>query len=564
MTRRGRERFPTVRATSGYPAVVSRIRSRLVASLLVAASLGAVVAPGAGIAAAPTPAPGTAAMSDPFYPTLGNRGYDVQAYDLDLIWHAPDRTHPQGWLAGRAGIDLVVGDQPLGWLSLDLARASTDVESITVDGVPAAVGSDGFGRKLVVTPVVTLAAMTPAHLAVTWTATPQGVHRLGEERALDVGGAAVDSATRAVGRGFLSDGAGGFFLAAQPNGAHTLFPSNDYPTDQALVTVRLTAPAGMQGVATGTRTSQTANADGTTTTTWHSDAPVPTHVLAIGVGRTTMLEDDPVGGPHLRSVVPTDLAALAPVRLAWLVDALHWLESAIGRPYPYRSLGLQVVPARVTDAILEGQTLVLLGAQWLAPWVSDCEWRSILVHELVHQWFGDSVSVARWDQKWLSEGHATFYEQLWLAQAGCSGDLDTTMQRTYADAQRIRDAGGPPDRPRGPRFAYGPVIYDQGALALYALRSRIGTAAFQRVETTFLDRFAGRAATTDDYIAIAAEVAGPAIVPFLDAWLRADVVPPMPGHPAWSPTGILPAQRGPAREQPTEHEEDADGDTDAA
>ncbi len=49
---------------------------------------------------------------------------------------------------------------------------------------------------------------------------------------------------------------------------------------------------------------------------------------------------------------------------------------------------------------------------------SDCDWRGLVVHETAHQWFGDSVSLERWDQKWLSEGHATFYQRLWEAAVG--------------------------------------------------------------------------------------------------------------------------------------------------
>ena len=148
---------------------------------------------------------------------------------------------------------------------------------------------------------------------------------------------------RVVARGFLSDGDGGFFMASQPNGAHTLFPSNDHPADKAPVTVHLTAPAGMLGVATGTRVSETANDDGTTTTTWRSIHPVATHVLGLGVGRWSVLEDDPPAGPHLRSSVPAELQLLAPLRTDALPAVVSWLEGAIGRPYPFASLGVQLV-----------------------------------------------------------------------------------------------------------------------------------------------------------------------------------------------------------------------------
>jgi aminopeptidase N len=505
----------------------------LAALCLVVAALPVLGAGPSDGLASPVGWAGARSLDDPFYPTLGNGGYDVGHYDLDLTWHVPDTVHGAGWLAGLATIDLRT-TQDLSELSFDLTGANTHVERVTVDGVAADHGADRLGRKLIVTPSRMLSADTDVRIEVRWTATPMGVNKLGEGLPLTTpAGAAVDD-SRALARGFLSDGDGGWFMASQPNGAHTLFPSNDYPTDKATVTVRLTAPPGMLGVATGSRVQQTANDDGTTTTTWASSHPVATHVLAMGVGRWSVIEDDPAGGPHLRSSVPADLAGLAPPRLDVLDDAVGWLRTAIGRPYPFGSLGIQMVSPGATDAVLEGQTLILTDAGALDPWVSDCAWRRLIVHETAHQWFGDSVSLTRWDQKWLSEGHATFYELLWAASAGCDpSSLEDRMRTIYADGQEARDAGGPPDRPLAPRFAYESTIYDQGALALYALRQEVGPAMFRAVETTWLDRYADGNASTDDFIALASEVAGRDLSGFLADWLRSDTLPPMPGHPDW-------------------------------
>ena|GEM_PF-1371601 len=484
---------------------------------------------------------GARTVGDPFYPTLGNGGYDVRDYELDLTWHVPDTVRPAGWIEGVATIGLVP-DVDLAEFSLDLTRANTRVLGVAIEGRPVAHRADGFGRKLIVTPETALPAGFETTLSVSWTATPMGVNKLGEELPLEGPGASGIEALQSLARGFLSDSHGGFFMASQPNGAHSLFPANDTPIDKAPVTVRLTAPAGMLGVATGTRVEQTANEDGTTTTTWASLDPVATHVLAMGVGRWSVLESDLPGAPHQRSSVPTELAALTPLRLGVLGAAVSWLEGAIGRPYPFRSLGFQLVAPGSTDAILEGQTLILAGAGMLDPRVSDCDWRGLVVHETAHQWFGDSVSLLRWDQKWLSEGHATFYERLYDAASGCDAlGLAERMRRIYEHGQSVRDRGGPPDRPRAPRYAYDSTIYDQGALALYALRQQVGATVFRDIETAWLDRFAGDSASTDDFISLASQVAGTDLSRFLEDWLRSDTLPPMPGHPDWAspplPTG---------------------------
>ena len=287
----------------------------------------------------PVGSAGARSLGDPFYPTLGNGGYDVVHYDLDLTWHLPDIAHRAGWLAGLATIDLRT-TQDLSELSFDLTACQHACRAChggwRGGGSSARMVSDASSsspRRACCPPTRTSGSRSagprPRWVSTSWVRSCHSARRPGRT---DI----VTESTRVLARGFLSDGAGGWFMASQPNGAHTLFPSNDYPTDKATVTVRLTAPPGMLGVATGSRVQQTANDDGTTTTTWASSHPVATHVLAMGVGRWSVIEDDPAGGPHLRSSVPADLAALAPLRLDVLDDAVGWLRDRDRPAVPVR------------------------------------------------------------------------------------------------------------------------------------------------------------------------------------------------------------------------------------
>ncbi len=519
--------------------------SLVTSSLSPAETLGSSPAPAATPGSSPAPAAtldpslvGARTLGDRFYPTLGNGGYDVRHYDLDLTWHQPDTVHPRGRVDGHARI-ASVATQELAELSLDLARATTQVLDVRVDGGHVAHRADPWSRKLIVPLGEPRRAGTELVVEVHWTAWPSGVHRLGEGIPL-VG---TGSSRFRDARGLLSDGDGGFVMASQPNGAHTLFPSNDHPLDKATVTVRLTAPAGMLGVATGSRVAQVANDDGSTTTTWDSGAPVATHVLAVGVGRTAIIESHPPDGPHLRSAVPAALAPISGPRLDDLAGAVAWLEGELGQELPFESIGVQLVPRGATGAVLEGQTLILMGAGLLDPRVSRCAWQGLLVHEVAHQWFGDSVSIVSWDEKWLSEGHATWYQRRFEAASGCdplgfAGRMSVIARR----ARAARDAGGPPARPRTQANAYDATIYDQGALALEALRREVGDRVFRDIERRWLERYRDASASTDQFIDLASEVAGRDLGAFLDAWLRGDEAPALPPDPDASPSpgAILP------------------------
>ena len=99
----------------------------------------------------------------------------------------------------------------------------------------------------------------------------------------------------------------------------------------------------------------------------------------------------------------------------------------------------------------------------------------------------------------------------------------------------LRRRWGPPARPpaRNPGALFNGDVYWGGALALYALRERVGAPAFARVERAWVRHYRGRSASTRDFIALAARVTHRPIRRFLHAWLFGAHTPAMPGHPDW-------------------------------
>jgi aminopeptidase N len=176
------------------------------------------------------------------------------------------------------------------------------------------------------------------------------------------------------------------------------------------------------------------------------------------------------------------------------------------------------------------------------------------MHELVHSWFGNSVSPAGWADLWLNEGHADFYGLLYRFERGWPDSLGLTsmearMKDTYARGDLWRRTSGPVAAPNAVNL-FDNQRYLGGVLVLYALRELVGEDVFRRIERTFLECHRGSSASTEDYIAIASEVSGQDLSGFLRDWLYGTKTPRMPGHPDWTVVPVPPGLLAPRNREP--------------
>ncbi|MFI9760315.1 M1 family metallopeptidase [Streptomyces sp. NPDC051963] len=475
-----------------------RTPRRLKAALLASAVSVCLVAAGAP----PTPL----GVGDRLFPHLGNPGYDVASYDLSFSYPGTNDKPLQAVTTISA------------WTTTALDRVNLDfthgkVKSVQVNGEKAAFSN--AGEDLVVTPGQRLPAGSWMRITVRHTSDPRPA---------------------AGGRdGGWVRTADGLVMANQADVAHLVFPCNDHPSDKAMFTIRVTAPDGHTAVANGMQTDVD-HARGATTWTYRTRHPMATELAQVAIGRSTVLHRTGPHGLPVRDVVPTkDRKRLEP----WLKKTpgqIKWMESKLGS-YPFETYGLLIAEAD-TGFELETQTLSLFERDLFVEsgfpaWFVD----SIMVHELAHQWFGNSVSPRTWSDLWLSEGHATWYEALY-AEEKADKAMRTRMKAAYANSDRWRAAGGPPAAPKvpGPGQKIGifrPNVYDGAALILYALREKIGRTAFERLERAWVREHQDGAATTAEFVRLASEVSGRDLGGFFQGWLYGKKTPPMPGHPDW-------------------------------
>ncbi|WP_439948670.1 M1 family metallopeptidase [Streptomyces sp. BBFR109] len=422
---------------------------------------------------------GSAGAGDPYFPLAGNGGYHVEHYALTLGYD-PDSGHLDGTavLTARA-------TQRLTRFDLDLNGLK--VTRLTVDGAPAAFRRDG--QELVVTPRTALPKGHRFRVTVAYNGSPEQVT---DPDGSDDGWIRTD------------DGA---FVAGEPQGAMTWFPANNHPTDKSSYDFAITVPKGHTAVANGVYLGSR-TAAGRTTFRWREDEPMAAYLATATVGKFQVEQYTTRDGLKIYNAVDPREADDAASVLKKLPSVLEW-ESKLFGPYPFRAAGSIVDHAPSVGYALETQTRPLYDS---APSLST------LVHESAHQWFGDSVSVTRWQDIWLNEGFATYAEWLYTEQHGgrsAQDRFDALYQRPAGDGLWAFPPGDPGD---GENIFASPV-YSRGAMVLHKLRGAVGDTAFFRILRSWAAGHRHGNGTTAQFTALAEKISGKNLDGLFRTWL---------------------------------------------
>ncbi|MHC5908051.1 M1 family metallopeptidase, partial [Streptomyces sp. S6] len=316
---------------------------------------------------------------------------------------------------------------------------------------------------------------------------------------------------------------GGTLVAAQPLGAPSWFPCNDRPDDKAEFTFRVSVPPGREAVANGRLVAR----DGDRWT-YHHPGPMAPYLAALYTGRfahgTWHARDSATGRLIAgRDAYPVRLADAARHDLGRQPEMLEAFTRWFG-PYPFETYGAVVVDADL-DQPVENQTASVFGRNHVDGHRGG---ETLVAHELVHQWFGNSVSLRDWRDIWLNEGFATYGEWLWSEHLG-EDSADALARAAW------RSLSGRPTGLRladpGPGRIFDDRVYDRGACTLHALRLTLGDGPFFAVLRSWHDTHRKGAADTAAFIAHAARHSPAAVEPLLRSWLYDRRLPPLPRPP---------------------------------
>ncbi|WP_344959484.1 M1 family metallopeptidase [Actinomadura miaoliensis] len=455
-------------------------------ALGVAASLMVTAAPAGAAPVRYTP--GAPGAGDPYFPDMGNGGYDAAHYDVALTYDPASK--------GISAVTTIKAraTQHLSRFNLDF-QGPLKISALTVNGKKAAYKRTG-AQELEITPAKGLRKGNGFTVSVAYSGVPEGVD------------------DPALGRSGWIPTDDGAVMLNQPIGAATVYPVNDAPSDKATYTFTLTAPKDLTTLANGdpagrwTRGAQT-------TTRWVMNKPMASELSMIAIGKYDVVTGRTARG--VPNITATDARLGISARLAkdfhdQTAEFQEWLAGNYGR-YPFSSTGGIVVKAGVGYALeTQGRPVYDLGRR-----PGTIPRPDLTVHELAHQWFGDSVTPERWADIWLNEGFATYSE--WLYFEKYTGK---TAQQSFDEVYATPaddDLWKPVTADPGRDNIFHSTVYDRGAMTLHMLRKTIGDQAFFKLVKLWPTVNKDGNVSTRDFIAFAEKVSGRQLDDLFDKWV---------------------------------------------
>ena len=438
---------------------------------------------------------GSSGLGDSLYPGFGNGGYDVTHYKLDI----KVKDVSTSYLTASTTIE-ANATQDL--LSFNLDFIGFAIEKITVNGESADYSRKG--QELTVMPLKPLMKGRSFMVVVQYNGSPQEMQSVALP--VQTGWVIVD---------------GGSYVMSEPDGSANFYPVNDHPLDKATYTFRVTVPDPLEVSTNGVLIETLDNGD-TTTFTFEARDPMASYLATINIDEFDIETMQSGNGIPIRNYYSTGLSADVRKPFARQGEMLDYFSEIFGQ-YPFEVYGSMLMDTDFGSA-LENQTMSIYGIDMID--LEDVEGTELTVaHELSHQWFGDSVSVADWSDIWLNEGFATYSEGLWIDHLQGREALDEWVRSQYSDA--VESSYPPPGNPPADDLFNGGV-YVRGGLTLHALRLEVGDEAFFKILPDYFKRYKDGNAATDDFIAMAEEVSGKELTDFFDSWLYSEQIPPIP------------------------------------
>lgn len=317
-----------------------------------------------------------------------------------------------------------------------------------------------------------------------------------------------------------------FWTSGWPENNHFWLPAYDYPNDRATVEAFITVPpswyamanGALQGVVKSTRAY---------TYHWKSEKPISTYLIAVSAGEMDVAQEKRAGVPLIYGVPKGEGPYIRP-SFGHTAEMISFFSSKLGVPFPWDKYG-QTAVFDFNFGGMENASCTTLAEFPLAEARSgSAAVDSLVSHELAHQWFGDLITYRDWSQAWLSEGFATYFQQVYTEHSqgkdAFGRDRESALQAYLSESRRYHRPIVTHYYPR-PDDMLDSHTYPKAGLILHMLRRELGDKQFFAGLGHYLKKHAYSVVETSDLTRAIKEATGRDVSRFIDQWIM------KPGHP---------------------------------
>lgn len=288
----------------------------------------------------------------------------------------------------------------------------------------------------------------------------------------------------AVRTGSQPDGTPVFSTLSEPYGAQDWFPTKQSLNDKIeRVDLFITTPSQYSVAGNGVLMSENLLGNGKKLTKWRSQYPITAYLIALGITTYTKLEDT-IGNPpfpFINYVYPSTISDATTMGVInWTKSAMRLFEEHFGE-YPFRNEKYGHMQFNYTGVAMEHQTMS-----------SMPHWgHGVTAHELAHQWFGNKITCATWNDIWINEGFAVFgehlvNEKLLMTPSGFQAYL--VRQKNYITSSPIGSVYVPDASLNNVgRIFDGRLSYAKGGYVVRMLKWKLGDALFYQALKNYLN-----------------------------------------------------------------------------
>jgi len=405
-----------------------------------------------------------------------------------------------------------------GEMTMDLRFVSANVRAVRLDLVQRSAALDGKG--MTVSAVLLNGTAVPFTHELDELRVPLASPPAAQQRAqLTVRYAGTPFTGLQVGKNRHGDRT--FFSDNWPDKGRHWLPTIDHPYDKAASEFIVTAPSHYQVVSNGLQVETTDLPGNRRLTHWKNSVPIAPWLYVLGVARFAVQQVDTFEGKAIETwVYPQDRDAGFRDFATPTKQVLAFYSDYVG-PFAYERLAN--IQASSVSGGMEAASAILYNEKSVTG-TGSVRWRNVVIHEIAHQWFGNAVTEADWDDVWLSEGFATYFTLLFIEHAYGRDEF----QRGLEDSRRtvLKFAAEHPGYTIVHRNlarmedVTSSHTYQKGSWTLHMLRGVVGDAAFQRGIRSYYQRHFNGNATTADFRRAMEEASGQELGWFFDQWLH--------------------------------------------